>query len=368
MTYRYLIGALALMLPIASHAQLRVEQLKSPVDPKEAETYKVPLIVGTPSDVADRINLWLQYEQLDVIAGHYKKSPFEHEDGNSGTTSLDYSVLDQTPNTLSLEIGGEYMGAYPSSGHVRYVFDLNTGRPVRIGDLFSPEGMARFSKRVTRERIATINETIAQPDPTRTNEKDPEATDDLKMQREQYEECSQSLAQSGLDYDALVLADGHVKVLRGCGFPHVIQALDDIGEMEHSETYAALSHDLSSYGRCLLIDKKTDCKLPSNNVHAGVYRGKLGGRTPITLMLVSNYSNGYTSFYFYDRYGTPIGLELTQPSPGKVRLERRDDAAAKDAEGNAPVLETFDLTLGADGGLTGQWIQQGKPPMAVTLH
>jgi len=368
MMSRYLVGAFALMLPIASFARLGVEQLKSPGDPKEAEAYKVPLIVGEPTDVADRINLVLQNDLLGIIAGHYKKSPFEQENGNTGTTSLDYSVLDQTPTTLSLEIVGEYMGAYPSTGRRRYVFDLNTGRPVQLGDLFSSEGMARFSKRVIRERVAMIERAIAHPDSMRVNEKSSGEVSDLELQRQQYEECSDGLAKDGLAYDSFVLADGKLKVLRECSFPHVIQALDDIGEMEHAETYAALSHDLNSYGRCLLIDKKTNCRPASNDLHAGVYRGKLDGRTSITLMMVADYSSSYSPFYFYDRYGTPIGLVLSRPGLGKVRLEHRDDAAPKDAEGKSPLLEAFDLTLVADGSLTGQWTQLGKPPMSIVLR
>jgi hypothetical protein len=103
-------------------------------------------------------------------------------------------------------------------------------------------------------------------------------------------------------------------------FPHVIQALDDLGPLSHNETYSTRSPDLSAYGRCLLL---TGDDLGDDN-----------------------------AVCFYDRHRIPIPLAVKPSQPNHLVLERRADTPGRKA-----VTETFDLAIAVDGMLSGQWMQ-----------
>lgn len=349
---------LFLLCPLVVHAELRVAALPAP-DPATAEAFKVPMITGAPTDVAERINLWLQYKQLEVIPGHYSRSPFENVGGNSGTTGLGFDVAAQTSNLLSLKLNGEYMGAYPSAGQSAVNFDLASGRPIVIEDLLTPAGLSRFSKRVAAQRLKTIDAFISTLSTSQST--DGRDADERDSQRTQYLECRSNNIADGAPSGDLLLAKDHLSTASDCYFPHVIQALDDIGEMKHSETYAALARDLSPYGLCLLLAQRRDCQLPMDTLHAGVYRGSLGGRFPVTLLVIAAADKTADALYFYDRIGAPISLVSTMPGPRRVRLEVKADS-------RNPASEVFDLVVQRDGSLEGAWTQTGKAPLSVTLH
>lgn len=353
---------LFLLWPLAVCAQLHVETLQSRDAAIDAETFRVPKVVGTPIEVADRINLWLQYTQLEVIAGHYKKSPFDNVGKkDSGTTSLDYGVMTQMPNLLSFNLSGEYMGAYPSSNRSTVNFDLASGRPILLEDLFTPLGFSRFSKRAIVARLKTIDDFVtALGRPGGSN--DGVDADDKESQRSEYQECRARYIASGPRHDELVLAEDHLAVSSECGFPHVIQGLDELGSIEHSETYVAMDQDLNPYGHCLLVERRTDCKIPLQKLHAGVYRGSIAARYPITLLVMDR--DAYLeTLYFYDRVGTPMSLTTTTPSPNHVRM-----VLPAPGSQNSAVAEVFELVIQDDGSLQGTWTQSGKPPLSVTLR
>ena len=357
------LGALFFLLwPLAVSAQLHVETLQSPDAAIDTRTFKVPKVVGTPIEVADRINLWLQYTQLEVIPGHYKKSPFDNVgQEDSGTTRLDYEVTTQTPNLLSFNLSGEYMGAYPSGSRSTVNFDLASGRPIVVEDLFTPLGFSRFSKRAIVARLKTIDDFVTALGRSGGSDGGLDA-DEKESQRRQYQECRAGYIASGPRHDQLVLAQDHLTVSSDCGFPHVIQALDDLGSIEHSQTYVAMDRDLNPYGHCLLVERRTDCKIPLQKLHVGVYRGSIAAHYPITLLVTDN---GYSlqALYFYDRIGNPMSLTTTAPGPNHARMELPAPGSQKSA-----AAEVFELVIQGDGSLQGTWAQPGKSPLPVTLR
>lgn len=363
MTKLHSLGALFFLLwPLAVCAQLHVETLQLPDTAIDTRRFKVPKVVGTPIEVADRINLWLQYTQLDVIPGHYKGSPFDNAgQGDSGTTGLDYEVITQTPNLLSFNLSGEYMEAYPSTNRSTANFDLASGRPILVEDLFTPLGFSRFSKRAIVARLKTIDDFVTSQGRSGGSDGGLDA-DEKESQRTQYRECRAGYIASGPRHDELVLAQDHLTVSSNCGFPHVTQALDDLGSIEHSETYVAMDRDLNPYGHCLLVERRTDCKIPLQKLHVGVYRGSIAAHYPLTLLVTDN---GYSlqALYFYDRIGTPTSLTTTTPSPNHVRMELPAPGSR-----NSAAAEVFELVIQDDGSLQGTWAQSGKTPLSVTLR
>ena len=136
---------------------------------------------------------------------------------------------------------------------------------------------------------------------------------------------------------------------------HASRALDDLGEFANSLGYQALSADLSPYGRCLLLEKRSDCALPANSTAQGVYRGTLG-RYPITLVIEQPYADhSLSASYFYDKHATQIELGG----------EFQQDYLTLHESGEPPAR--FELEFQADGSLTGTWQQGDKPELAVKL-
>ncbi|MPQ69093.1 MULTISPECIES: hypothetical protein [unclassified Pseudomonas] len=350
-----LIALLSVFWSCQGYSALKVEQLKSTIDAKKAEEFATPLIVGSPANVARRINNSLQYTQLGLIDGAYKTSPFENQDPETGTTGLGYAVLGQTPQYLSLELRSEYMGAHPSYNNQPVVFDLQSGDRIELADLLTPSGMARFDKRMLRERLAAIDAFVKVPN-KRFSEGDQDGHEDAETQRSLYRECRAKMVSGQIRRNEFYLADGKLTALQGCDFPHVVQALDDLMDLPHSETFAALDHDLTPYGHCLLIAHGTQCGLrAASGIHEGLYVGTMAGKLPISLMVFGDGG----PFYFYDRYKEHIPLTLSRLGAGHIVLLFSHENQSS---------EKFDLTVAADGSLSGGWSRGGAEPVPVVLH
>src|SRR5690606_10121734 len=151
---------LSAALPVA--AELHVESLEA--KRSEWETYRFPLFKGD-SVAIGRINTYLHAVVLNGLPGRFERSPFERiwpKNGEIwGTNSLDYRIDAEQPGFLSLTISGEYTGAYTSMGHVTYLFDLASGQPIGLSQLFTSAGLQRLGERIGRERSKRIEDYLA---------------------------------------------------------------------------------------------------------------------------------------------------------------------------------------------------------------
>ena len=127
---------LSVALPVA--AELRFEDLET--KRSDWATYRFPVLQGDSLAVR-RINTYLHVMELEGLPGRFERSPFERirpKEGEIwGTNSLDYRIDTEQPGFLSLTISGEYTGAYTSMGHVTYLFDLDSGQPIGLSQLFT---------------------------------------------------------------------------------------------------------------------------------------------------------------------------------------------------------------------------------------
>lgn len=352
-----LIALLSVFWSCLGYSALKVEQLKSTVDAQKADDFAIPLIVGTPANIARRINNALQYSQLGLIDGAFKESPFENQDPDNGTTGLGYEVLGQTPQYLSLLLSSYYMGAYSSADTHPVVFDLHSGDQIELSDLLTPAGMARVDKRMLRSRLAQIDAFLKVPN-TRLTAEGQDGQKDAEIQRRLYLECRAKMVDDKLKRNEFYLAHGKLTLLQGCDFPHVVLALDDLVELPYSETFTSLDRDLTPYGHCLLITRSSRCGLrTASGIHEGLYVGMLDGKWPISLMVLGEGK----PFYVDDRYKQRIPLTLSRPGAGHIVL-----SSSSGIEGGEE--ERFDLTVAADGSLSGSWRRRDKEPVPVILH
>lgn len=339
-------------------ADVRIDDLTA--KRSDWETYRFPLLVGD-SPAIGRINTFLHTLELQALPGRFAKSPFENvqpKDGEMwGVNSLDYQVLGEGPGYLSLNIEGESTGAYTSQSSRSYNFDLASGRPIGLPQLLTPEGLLRLQGEVQSLRVKRLEDFLKALPPSEPADPDNLSDDEqwLEGQRNMYAYCLDTRREISLDYDRVQLGTDSLALIgEGCA-NHASRALDDLGEFSNSFSYQALSGDLSSYGRCLLLEKRNDCALPVNSTAQGVYRGTVGPY-PITLVIEQLYADhSLSASYFYDKHAKYINLG-GEHQQDFVTLHESSEPPAR-----------FELEFQADGSLKGTWQQGEKPALDVQL-
>lgn len=320
------------------HAAVQVDDLfaRSSEGGKRSGSHRFPVVKGGNEAAMRRINTWLQVTTLGRLPDH----PFGGFDAS--TTSLNFSVTTQTDGYLSLEIDGEYMGAYPSADSTAYSFDLRTGDLIGLNDLFSSNGLIEFEKRVESDRLRQMDQVLTS---LRHHPKGSDhELDDEKLGF--YSDCRQRLVGTDLTKNQLSLGKNELILSMEMCANHAELALDDLFNYESHYAFSAVKPWLSDYGRCLLIDRKSSCIDNQRQPARGVLHGTMGGRYPITLVFGSRQGN---NGYFYDKYGQLIPLDGGPDDAGGYRFTEH----LKD--GSAAVV-TFKRT--ADGKYVGSWKQE----------
>lgn len=346
----------ALALPLGAFAQLHVVPLTAPHGKNDDDnSLKFPLVTGGSEQANQRINTWLQVSQLQKLPGRYQKSPFEDielkGDTPPGISSLDYSVNANTRSYLSLSINGEYDSASVNMFDSRYNFDAQSGNPLTLLDLFSPQGLAKFTQQVRTARLKMVDRYLAELAANPPADPD-QNTEDHRI----LSECRPDLLTENLSGTDFSLSKEALSLSHDCALSHYDQAIADYGPLDTTYRFQALASFLSDYGRCLLIDQRTDCVNPHPDPSWGILHGTLDGRYPITLVYGTPASDGY----FYDKFGKYIGLDGGPEADGTVRL-RESPEHGPDAH--------FILKYQPDGSVTGTWTQDGThKTLAVVLH
>ncbi len=314
--------------------------------------FRFPLVQGE-GEVTQRINTWLQVSLLEHFPGGPGQTPFDavwpKEGQWTGMTSLDYQVVTNAAGFLSIVFNGEYTGAYPSSFSQSYQFETQTGQPLFLATLFTEAGARKLQDRVDAMQIHDIDAFLQADQPNGLDQQEADIQADL------YRECRENVRAGLYDEREWQLRADALVMIRGCGFPHAVRALNDLGDEESRFDYEALKPWLSEYGHCLLVEKRADCPLPRPGPH-GVFMGEIDGRFPVTLVLGA-WSG--PAWYAYDKYKVPIRLHQEASRDGAVVLTRRADGET---------TETFTFRWADNGDLVGRWQPPGRPPLPVHLH
>ena len=354
-----------LAVAIPARAQMTVETIEAshPVladeDP-DARRYEFPLVAGE-SLAASRINTYLHSVELEKLPGRHRDAPFEEvwaemEPPHHGVTGTGFGVETNRPGFLSVRVYSEYMAAYPSTNTTTYNFDSRTGAPIALHRILTTDGLDRLRERTASTRLQRLDDFLAGkelPDGARLHD-DPESAADQKAL---YGDCRDSIAKDSLLGDEFALGDDGLTLAYGsCGGRWAL-AIDELAPFETAMPYDAMKDWLNEYGRCLLVDRGTDCESSPSGVEAGVYRGTIGGKYPITLVIANAVPDGrIDAAYYYDKHATRIDLSSARQEDGVVVLDEAGTPPAR-----------FELKW-ADGALKGHWTQQGKKPLDVELR
>jgi hypothetical protein len=348
-------GGLANGLPATG--TLTVESLEA--FHKNGTLYRFPRIAGDPP-AAVRINTYLQTKLLEQIPGHERGGLFDQvwpgEDSNHGLVGLDYTLSLEQPGILRVDVYREFYGASFSESLDTYHFDARTGQLITLRHLLTPEGFARVDAEIREKRLRRIDDFVAgkEVDGARLRSEPSEADE----QKSLYQECRSFVVEEHpVVRDVLRIGrDSYEPVREPCG-PRVQWALLDLA-LSADRSFSVDRELLSEYGRCLLIERRANCRRGEGGPAPGVYLGELAGLHPITLVVEGvNWEGVPDAWYFHDERGEKIQLKASRDEDGSLVLLE---------EGARQAI--FRLRPTADGGLTGERIRNDEAPQKVTLR
>jgi hypothetical protein len=244
--------------------------------------------------VENKINTFLQVDQLEYVPGS-EVSPSKLV--SSGKTSYSNYVyfyswekLETPKNILSIAIDGEASGAYPEGFSIWKNFDLRTGNFINAKDLFQPDSVKTIENLIQKNVKKEVNDFLIQL----KSEKNP--SKEVLEQISMYEDCFTDFTLEGIEY---YFAKDKIRFIAGRCSNHAMRALDDLGSHVVEFRYKELEKHWSSYAKNLLSGSE---KIDKTCLDNKLYKGKIDGKYPITVLINQVYADGsFSAKYWYDK-------------------------------------------------------------------
>ena len=241
---------LLVVVPCLLRAQLKVIEIKLGTD-INGSTFSFPLVKSSNTALAEKINSFLQN---DILANEkiltdsneiFENSRFIHSDSNwqSGYSSIDYTVEQNSATVFSLSFYFESTGAYAEYYNHAYNFSLQSGDLLTAENLFTESGFMQVSDLLIKERSKRIAKWLTEMDTTDQN------PDDSTYIRETFAECSADAA-----INSFVIKTTGIEFYKQHCFPHAARAFDIDLDVEF--TYKEIAPYLSGKGQRLLAPAK----------------------------------------------------------------------------------------------------------------
>ncbi|MET3035392.1 hypothetical protein ABXT08_04780 [Chryseobacterium sp. NRRL B-14859] len=272
----------------------------SNLPPKTEETVFPLVSYPVNSKVENKINTFLQVDQLEYIPGA-AGSPFQLV--STGKTSYSNHVyfyswekLDTPKNILTITMDGEAWGAYPENFSIWNNFDLRTGNYINAQDLFQPDAAKTVESLIQKRIKKKINDFIVRL----KSEKKP--SEDVLDQIAIYEGCFTDYT---LDDIKFYFGKDKIGFIAGRCSNHAMRALDELGSYFVEFPYKDLEKYWSPYAGNLLSGSE---KVEKTSFRNKLYKGKIDGKYPVTVLIKRLYNNerlsgddSFTAFYWYDK-------------------------------------------------------------------
>ncbi|WP_415328878.1 hypothetical protein [Chryseobacterium sp. MMS23-Vi53] len=266
----------------------------SDLQPK-SEDFTFPKISYTEKPlVENKINTFLQVDQLEYIPnseGSPSKLVFSGKTSYSNYVYFySWEKLETPKNILSIAIDGEASGAYPEGFSIWKNFDLRTGNLINAKDLFQPNSIKIVENLIRKSIEKEVDDFIVQL----KSDKNPseEVLDQISI----YEGCFTDFTLDGIEY---YFAKDKIRFIAGRCSNHAMRALDELDSHVVEFPYKELEKYWSSYAKNLLSDSEKVDKTSFNNK---LYKGKIDGKYPITVLIDKVYEDGsFSAKYWYDK-------------------------------------------------------------------
>ncbi|MDO9403682.1 MAG: hypothetical protein Q7T87_06610 [Polaromonas sp.] len=338
---------------------------------------EMPFVKSSDVALARRINHALFIQKYLALAPDKPQGRVGRADGveSEGVEYESFEMLRNDGRVFSLAFEGDSCGAYCEEYRSAYAFDARQGWLLTPENLFTPAGLRAVADRMARKAPAQYRaqlrtlaaELRATQKSTAPAAAKADRISDIEERIAFNETCLEERAQATDADPALFAWELHTTTLRittsRCS-NHAMRALDDVGAVTWSPTYAQLAPWLTAYGKQLLTGAGDGGASPAETLFEQVLYGELvsaaGARLPITAWLSVHKDGSVSGTYFYDRMRRPIELMGRWEGDWLVLGEQAGDAAG--AGGSKAV---FRLQRMGSGGFVGRW--EGAALMEVRL-
>ncbi|PIF47389.1 hypothetical protein CLU96_4441 [Chryseobacterium sp. 52] len=282
-------------LSFSQQKNVKISDLK----PKtEDSVFPVISYSGHPL-VENKINTFLQVDGLEYVPGS-EGNPFKLvSEGKTSYSNYVYfyswEKLETPENILSIAMDGEASGAYPESFLIWKNFDLRTGNFINVQDLFQPNAVKTLESLIQKRIRKDINDFLIQL----KSDKNPseEVLDQIAL----YEGCFTEHTLGNIGY---YFGKDKLRFIAGRCSNHAMRALDELDSHVVEFSYKDLEKYWSPYAKNLLNGSE---KLERTSFRNKLYKGKIDGKYPVTVLIKSFYDkdeNGESFFnasYWYDK-------------------------------------------------------------------
>lgn len=261
----------------------------------KSENSVFPVISYSVNPIAEsKINTFLQVDGLEYIPGS-EGSPFKLVSKGKTSSSnyvsfYSWEKMDTPKNILSIAMDGEASGAYPENFLIWKNFDLRTGNYINAQDLFQPNAVKTVEGIIRKTVKKEINDFLIQL------KSDPKPSEEVLDQIAIYEGCYTEYTLAGIGY---YFAQDKLRFITGRCSNHAMRALDELDSHVVDFPYKDLEKYWSPYARNLLNGSE---KLEKTSLNNKLYKGKIDGKYPITVLIKEVYGDGsFSAVYWYDK-------------------------------------------------------------------
>jgi hypothetical protein len=262
--------------------------------PKSEDSVFPMISYSEKPGVENKINTFLQVDQLEYVPGS-EGDPFKLV--STGKTSYSNYVyfyswekLETPKNILSLALDGEASGAYPEGFSIWKNFDLRTGNFINAQDLFQSNSVKTVENLIQKSIKKEVNDFLTQL----KSEKNPseEVVDQISI----YEDCFTDFTLDGIEY---YFGKDKIRFIAGRCSNHAMRALDELDSHVVEFPYTSLEKYWSPYTKNLLSGSE---KVDKTSFSNKLYKGKIDGKYPITVLIDKVYEDGsFSAKYWYDK-------------------------------------------------------------------
>ncbi|MCW3160114.1 hypothetical protein [Chryseobacterium oryctis] len=264
----------------------------------KSEDFKFPLVSYPQNNlVENKINTFLQVNELEYVPNSegnpFKKAATATNSYSNYVYFYGWDKLETPSNILTITMDGEATGAYSESFSIWQNFDLRTGNFINAQDLFSPNSIKKVEDIINQKVRKRVDDFLK--DLRAEKNKEDYHEDQISI----YENC---FTEHTLEYINYYFGKNTLKFVAGRCSNHAMRALDDLGSHVIEIPYKDLEEYWSSYALQLLSDTN---KVESTSFQNKLYRGKIDGKYPITVLIKRLYTsddeNSFSAVYWYDR-------------------------------------------------------------------
>ncbi|MDR1229126.1 MAG: hypothetical protein LBK55_08965 [Azoarcus sp.] len=300
-----------------------------------------PLLVSKNKRFAEKINTFLQVEELETILGT-KAVTSGLASVTTSLASVSWEVLQTPGNILSISFAMEGCGAYCDNYDAYANFDTRTGDMILLRHLLTKEGFEVMNRKVKANKKATIRLFMKE---TREKLAKSVSKDDRELYKEQlflYETCNTH----DIDDDAgFYFTENNIVITSSRCSAHVVRAIDDLGTFSFAHEIEEMEKYLSPYGVSLL---KGGQFVKNASIGGKMFKGTIG-KYPVTALLTRvQGDNSFSMWYWYEKHMTLIAWS------GKMHNGKTLTMTERDVKGDYKIVASIYAEI-KDGGIQGVW-------------